>query len=84
MKTLLYVTVGVAFTGLGIVGLLLPVVPQIPFFAVAFCSFLRCSERLTRKFTGSRFYRNHVTGWRKKYPLAEKLFPAPAAAENKA
>ena len=41
----LWLTAGVFFTLLGIIGLLLPVVPQVPFFIAAIICFMRCSNR---------------------------------------
>jgi hypothetical protein len=42
----LWLATGAAFTLLGIIGLLLPVVPQLPFFLAALLCFMRCSKRL--------------------------------------
>jgi uncharacterized membrane protein YbaN (DUF454 family) len=51
MKTVfhrgLWVAAGLFFTLLGIIGLLLPIVPQLPFFIAAILCFMRCSRRFT-------------------------------------
>jgi len=50
MKTFhrgLWLAAGVFFALLGIVGLLLPIIPQLPFFLVAILCFMRCSKRFT-------------------------------------
>ena len=41
----LWLTAGIFFLLLGIIGLLLPVMPQIPFFMAAILCFMRCSKR---------------------------------------
>lgn len=41
----LWLTAGVFFLLLGIIGLLLPVMPQLPFFLLAIICFMRCSRR---------------------------------------
>ena len=41
----LWLTAGLFFTALGIIGLLLPVIPQIPFLLAAILCFMRCSVR---------------------------------------
>lgn len=43
----LWLTAGIFFLLLGLVGLMLPVVPQLPFFLLAVFSFMRCSARFT-------------------------------------
>ncbi|MFA7368164.1 MAG: DUF454 family protein, partial [Kiritimatiellales bacterium] len=40
----LWLTAGVFFLSAGIAGLLLPVVPQLPFFFAAIICFMRCSN----------------------------------------
>jgi uncharacterized membrane protein YbaN (DUF454 family) len=41
----LWLAAGLFFTVLGVTGLLLPVVPQLPFFLAAIICFMRCSNR---------------------------------------
>jgi uncharacterized membrane protein YbaN (DUF454 family) len=41
----LWLAAGIFFGLLGIIGLLLPVVPQLPFFAASILCFMRCSNR---------------------------------------
>jgi uncharacterized membrane protein YbaN (DUF454 family) len=49
MKTVfhrgLWLAAGLLFLLLGIIGLLLPIIPQIPFFLAAIFCFMRCSTR---------------------------------------
>lgn len=44
----LWLAAGLFFTLLGVIGLLLPVVPQLPFFLAATLCFMRCSKRFTQ------------------------------------
>jgi uncharacterized membrane protein YbaN (DUF454 family) len=41
----LWLTAGILFLLLGIIGLLLPIIPQLPFFLAAILCFMRCSVR---------------------------------------
>ncbi|NOU36184.1 MAG: DUF454 family protein [Kiritimatiellaceae bacterium] len=43
----LWLAAGLIFVLLGIIGLMLPVVPQIPFFLAAVLCFMRCSGRFS-------------------------------------
>ena len=40
-----WITVGSVFLVMAIIGLLLPVIPQLPFFLVSIFCFMRCSTR---------------------------------------
>ena len=42
----LWLTAGLLFLLLGVIGLLLPLVPQLPFFLLSLVCFMRCSRRL--------------------------------------
>lgn len=54
-----WIFLGFFFIILGIVGLLLPVVPQVPFFiAAAFC-FSRGSRRLDKWIRGTKIYQKY-------------------------
>jgi uncharacterized protein len=43
----LWLLAGVFFLLIGVVGLLLPVVPQLPFFLASILCFMRCSKRFS-------------------------------------
>ncbi len=61
---------GIVFFLLGLVGLLLPIVPQIPFFIAGCLCLAAGSERFRRWFTGTGFYTRHVAKFVRKH---EKL-----------
>ncbi len=64
----LWLTAGVFFTLLGVIGLVLPVVPQLPFFLAAILCFMRCSNRFNNWMVKKawfirlrkRFYRKRI------------------------
>lgn len=45
---------------LGIVGLMIPVVPQIPFFAISILLLAAASNRFKRFIVNSKLYNNHL------------------------
>ena len=61
-RTLLRVAGGVCLA-LGLVGLVLPVVPSVPFILLAAACFARSSERLHRKLLANRFFGRTVREW---------------------
>ena len=72
-KTLLIL--GIIFTGVGIVGILVPILPTTPFLLLAAACFLRSSDRfhkwlLNNRFCGS-YIRNYLEG--RGMPLKTKV-----------
>lgn len=56
----LWIFLGIIFTLLGIAGLLIPVVPQVPFFlAAAFC-FSKGSRRIDKWLRGTKIYKKYI------------------------
>ena len=60
IRKLIYLFLGVLFLGLGLLGLLLPVIPQVPFLAAGLFFVMRGSERLSGWIRNSEFYKNHL------------------------
>ena len=52
----LWLAAGLVFVLLGLLGLMLPVVPQIPFFLTALLCFMRCSKRFNRWMDGQAWF----------------------------
>lgn len=60
MKKALFVTLGCVSLALGVVGIVLPVLPTVPFFLLtAFC-FAKSSERLHSWFLGTTMYKKYI------------------------
>lgn len=60
MKKIIYLILGCLCLGLGCIGIVLPILPTVPFFLVtAFC-FARSSQRLHSWFVGTKMYKKHL------------------------
>lgn len=63
MKKIIFVTVGCICLGLGCIGIILPILPTVPFFlATAFC-FAKSSSRLHSWFIGTNMYKKHLRSY---------------------
>lgn len=63
MKKILYILIGCISLGLGIIGVILPILPTVPFVLLAAFCFARSSERLDGWFKNTRLYReNNIKG----------------------
>ena len=60
MKKLVFLLLAAVFIILGIIGLIIPVVPQVPFFVVAALLIASVSERFRFFVISSKFYRKHL------------------------
>ncbi|MBT2758433.1 YbaN family protein [Mesobacillus foraminis] len=60
---LLYIAAGFLFLGLGIVGILLPVLPTTPLLLLASFFFVKGSERFEVWFKGTSIYKKHLEGF---------------------
>lgn len=66
LKRLIFLTAGFLCLGLGCVGVVLPVIPTVPFFlATVFC-FANSSQKLHDWFIGTRLYKKHLESFVKK------------------
>lgn len=60
ISKIIFITVGCICLGLGTVGMILPILPTVPFYmATAFC-FAKSSEKLHRWFISSGMYKKHL------------------------
>ena len=60
IRKLLYLLAGFFSLGLGCIGIVLPIIPTVPFFLVTVYSFARSSKRLHDWFTGTKLYKKHL------------------------
>lgn len=60
MKKFLYMIAGYISVGLAAIGVVLPVLPTVPFLMLAACCFARSSEKLERWFRGTKLYKDNL------------------------
>ena len=60
MKKLLYILLGCLGVGLGALGVVLPVLPTVPFLMLAAFCFARSSEKLDRWFRSTKLYEENL------------------------
>ena len=56
----LYFMLGIIFTGIGMIGVVLPVLPTTPFLLVAMFFFTKSSSRAKVWFEATKIYQNHL------------------------
>lgn len=59
MKKILYIMIGCISLGLGIIGVILPIFPTVPFVLLAAFCFARSSERLDDWFKNTKLYKEN-------------------------
>ncbi len=62
----LWLTAGLGFVALGIIGILLPIMPGFIFFAMAVPAFMRCSKRFNAWIKKQRWF-IRLRAWYQKY-----------------
>ncbi|MFV0556803.1 MAG: DUF454 family protein [Lactovum sp.] len=60
MKKIIFLIIGFIFLGIGISGIILPVIPGGPFFLVASYCFSKSSKRFELWFKSTIFYQKYV------------------------
>ena len=66
LKRLLYLILGCICLGLGCVGIVLPILPTVPFFLVTVFCFAKSSQKLHDWFIGTKMYKKHLESFVKK------------------
>lgn len=72
LKKVLLVIIGCIGVGLGALGVVLPILPTVPFLLLAAFCFARSSERLNNWFTGTKLYKNNLESYVKGKGMTRK------------
>lgn len=73
ISKIIFITVGCICLWLGTVGMILPILPTVPFYmATAFC-FAKSSEKLHRWFISSEMYKKHLQSFVEKRGMLLKI-----------
>lgn len=63
LKRLIFLIIGCISLGLGCVGIVLPILPTVPFFLLTVFCFSQSSERLHSWFIGTKLYKNNLESY---------------------
>ncbi len=63
LKRLIYVILGCLCLGVGCVGIVLPILPTVPFFLLTVFFFANSSVKLHNWFTGTKMYKKHLESY---------------------
>ena len=72
LKKILLVIIGCIGVGLGALGVVLPILPTVPFLLLAAFCFTRSSERLNNWFIGTKLYKNNLESYVKGEGMTRK------------
>ena len=60
----IYIILGIIFLGLGIIGIVLPVLPTTPFVLLASFCLAKGSDRINRRFKNTKIYRDYILNFK--------------------
>lgn len=63
IKKMIYIVIGCISMGLGAIGVVLPILPTVPFLLLAAFCFGRSSEKLNNWFTQTKLYKNNLESY---------------------
>lgn len=66
IKRLIFLILGYISLGLGCVGIVLPILPTVPFFLVTVFCFAKSSRKLHHWFIGTKMYKKHLESFVRK------------------
>ncbi|WP_440896337.1 YbaN family protein [Amphibacillus sp. Q70] len=75
IKSIFFIIPGFISFGIGVAGVVLPVLPGLPFFLVSSYCFAKSSKRVENWFKQTKLYKKYVEAFREKkgMPLKEKV-----------
>ena len=74
MSKLLFMIFGVFFMLLGFIGLILPIVPQVPFLMTGGVLLSMGSEKIKKKIIHSGIYNKYLKEYVSKYKITRRIF----------
>lgn len=60
MKKVIYIIIGCITLGLGTIGVVLPILPTVPFYMITLFCFANSSQKLHDWFIGTKLYKKHL------------------------
>jgi len=72
MRRTVYLLSGFTTLALGAIGVVLPLLPTVPFVVMAAFCFARSSPQLERKLLEHRHFGNHIRTWRERGAISRK------------
>lgn len=67
-----FTILGVVFTGCGLIGVILPILPTVPFLLLSTLCFSKGSERFHQWFVATSLYKKHLEGFQKNKSMSLK------------
>lgn len=72
MKKIIFIILGCITLGLGTLGVILPILPTVPFYMVTLFCFANSSQKLHDWFIGTELYKNHLQSFAEKKGMLMK------------
>lgn len=72
LKKIIFIIIGCVSLGIGCVGIVLPILPTVPFFLLTVFCFANSSEKLHNWFVNTKMYKKHLALFVKKKGMTVK------------